>query len=297
MKYWAPVFYQDLADSPDVDIRQDFITNFDYDGDFIGSNNWENFDKNHPLKAFVYYSAVETQTHYFLGYYVFHPRDWEPVCRHANDCHENDMEGVYLIVEKDSASGKLRLMTTLAHGIFQFYVHPMDRARFPDGFPIHGTIHRTVEGDNPVVYIEAKGHGQFGDAAAGYFTFLGDPPRQSWEKTGFPGGTGIIYIYGGNAEEPKLTVPLTKVSRSPKAYKTYYDLLDIFPLWEKRNEFGEDKPFYKYGAFYGDTYGKHSANAPWGWREIYFVDPAKGFERYLEKLGPYKTKYLFNPYL
>jgi hypothetical protein len=71
---FAPIFYQGLGDSP----RSDFITNFDFDGDWNGDNNWWNLDKkSFPLKAYIYYSVIETTTHYFVHYAFFHPRDYK----------------------------------------------------------------------------------------------------------------------------------------------------------------------------------------------------------------------------
>src|SRR5678815_5053534 len=71
---FAPVFYQALGDNP----RSDYITNFDFDGDWRGDNNWNNAGKkDFALKADIYYSVSETSTHYFIHYGVFHPRDYK----------------------------------------------------------------------------------------------------------------------------------------------------------------------------------------------------------------------------
>ena len=71
---FAPTFYQALGDKP----RSDYITNFDFDGDWKGDNNWNNLaNKDFSLKAFIYYSVAETTTHYFVHYAVFHPRDYK----------------------------------------------------------------------------------------------------------------------------------------------------------------------------------------------------------------------------
>ena len=71
---FAPTFYQALGDKP----RSDYITNFDFDGDWRGDNNWEHTDdKNFPLRAYIYYSVSETQTHFLIHYAVFHPRDYK----------------------------------------------------------------------------------------------------------------------------------------------------------------------------------------------------------------------------
>jgi hypothetical protein len=62
---FAPNFYQALGDKP----RSDYITNFDFDGDWRGDNNWNNSaNLDFPLKAHIYYSVSETATHYFIHY-------------------------------------------------------------------------------------------------------------------------------------------------------------------------------------------------------------------------------------
>ncbi len=58
--------------------RFDYITNFDFDGDWAGDNNWKNAaDARFPLKAYVYYAVSETPTHYLIHYAAFHPRDYK----------------------------------------------------------------------------------------------------------------------------------------------------------------------------------------------------------------------------
>ena len=42
-------------------------------------------------------SIVETATHWFIGYYDYHPLDWNLPSIHW---HENDMEGVLLVINK-----------------------------------------------------------------------------------------------------------------------------------------------------------------------------------------------------
>src|SRR3954454_24664685 len=59
---FAPVFRQALRDHP----RADYVTDFDFDGDWRGDNNWKNTDdlKFH-LRAYVYFAASETVTHFY----------------------------------------------------------------------------------------------------------------------------------------------------------------------------------------------------------------------------------------
>jgi ABC-type oligopeptide transport system substrate-binding subunit len=56
--HYAPVIRQGVASD------QDFITAVDFDGDWVGNNNWEN-QPTGDLSAYVYYSVVETETHWF----------------------------------------------------------------------------------------------------------------------------------------------------------------------------------------------------------------------------------------
>src|SRR4051812_41075251 len=71
---FAPIFYQGLGPTK----RSDYITNFDFDGDWRGDNNWANAeDRRFSMKAYVYYGVSETPTHFFIHYAVFHPRDYK----------------------------------------------------------------------------------------------------------------------------------------------------------------------------------------------------------------------------
>ncbi|MGH9754640.1 MAG: hypothetical protein ACREA2_17830, partial [Blastocatellia bacterium] len=111
--FHAPILFQDTetrgqsqdegnsasVDQP-IQRRGDFIARFDFDGDWNGLNNWANFAKRPPAdrnkdtmaRAFMYYSVVETETHYFINYCAFHAQDREPRCTDV-ECHENDLEG------------------------------------------------------------------------------------------------------------------------------------------------------------------------------------------------------------
>ena len=68
----APVHYQDTDSTFPW---ADYITKFDFDVNWQADDNWDNLMK-HPLLARVYFSVVETCTHWFVVYGFFHPRDW-----------------------------------------------------------------------------------------------------------------------------------------------------------------------------------------------------------------------------
>jgi hypothetical protein len=65
-EHYAPVVFQESRSTV-----LDFITSFDYDGDWKGDNNWRNaylFD----LTGHVYYSVIESTSHYFITYAFYH---------------------------------------------------------------------------------------------------------------------------------------------------------------------------------------------------------------------------------
>jgi hypothetical protein len=71
---WSPIIIQDVG----CTVYGDYITRIDYDGDYVGNNNWDNLGyptKARRLPAYVYYAVMETTTHYFVWYALFHPAD------------------------------------------------------------------------------------------------------------------------------------------------------------------------------------------------------------------------------
>jgi len=120
-RHYAPVIHQGVASD------QDFITAVDFDGDWVGNNNWEN-QPTGDLSAYVYYSVAETETHWFLFYSLFHPRDYtRDPCEKSDGCHENDMESIQIVVAKDGTPfGHLQAVETLAHS--HIYLYTADRS-------------------------------------------------------------------------------------------------------------------------------------------------------------------------
>lgn len=87
----------------------------------------------HKLLPHVYYSVVETHTHYFIMYAVYHPQDWESPetawnykgPRWKKTEHEHDMEGALVIAGKRGPIEKLRpdAMITISHWWFYSYAN------------------------------------------------------------------------------------------------------------------------------------------------------------------------------
>jgi hypothetical protein len=235
LKTYAPVFVQNCAG------RADYLTRFDYDGNWNGADNWENFDK-HALPAVAYTSAIETTTHHYLVYSYFHPRDWWKVSLPLLN-HENDLEGVLVVLEKrEDAAPELLLIETISHFDIKRYSNVLK------GDDLDGGIR--LEGTHPIVQAEAYKHG-----------------ITAWKGTDLAKADGVIYRYKGRAEEPR-----TNDDRD--VGYDFVSLKDTF--WARRNDVGPAKTYgeaktYPQGTFgakiAGDNHGKNKASAPWAWSD------------------------------
>ncbi|MFL6282176.1 MAG: hypothetical protein ACJ74Q_03305 [Pyrinomonadaceae bacterium] len=241
---FAPVFYQGLGD----DSRADFITNFDFDGDWRGDNNWANAeDRRFPMRAYVYYAVSETPTHFFVHYAVFHARDYKGggtkgvllseaikegarmggqydptgLSAEAVLAHENDMEGCLVVAAKsgeEPARARAVYVETLGHDRFQKYTADSDAA---PGFKRFAS-----EKGRPLLYVEPKGHG-----ISAY-----DEERRAKDSTGTKASTGsstddsgarrvLVYRYAGRAGDAESAGERGEVG---------YDLLPLYTtLWPR----------------------------------------------------------------
>lgn len=288
-KRWAPIHYQDVdvTGSHGLSGRADYLTRVDFDGDWSGTNNWDN-TASRPLTAHVYHSLVETSSHWYLVYTFFHPRDWSDSWFDTE--HENDAEGVLLIVRRDGSEfGSLVGAVTVAHKDFFSFV--------PDGSPL-GSGAESIDGKlsfasfegqlHPITAQEAKGHG-----------------LKAWPAYDIV-GDGVKYF-------PSLTTAEEPSSATDSDVR--YKLLDMYGsegLWQRRNL---TELFASAGTFRGDTSGgcghvsgqcsTNSANAPWGWddqndgpilRGELATDPAKLAAYYFSPSSQFSLTYTFNPY-
>lgn len=145
--------------------RHDIISNVDFDGDLVGNNNWENFDR-FQLKPTVYYAILETETHYFVSYHLFHPRDWNHFTFWLNDTHENDGENFQIVVRK--SDGRVVLLWTQAH--YRSSVYSVPGSGIESGSTRIDGEFQTVDtngvldanGTHVCVFVESQGHGIYG---------------------------------------------------------------------------------------------------------------------------------------
>ncbi len=324
---FAPVIYQGLGDQP----RFDYLTNFDFDGDWKGDNNWVNAgNKTHSLRAYVYYSVLETATHYFVHYAFFHPRDYkgglgkstlvdvlikEGIRRAGKDptgladdvalSHENDLEGCLVVAEKRGNG--------LRKAVVQ-YVETMSHNRYLKYRPreVQGSVGELVEvkGQQPLLFAEPKGHG------VSSYTNSREQLKKSVNGT-------LIYSYAGKAEDPE----------KRRGDTLGYDLLAMQETLWQRAQTGESETFAevidyqdvkvsirqlegnatrveqslgKLGAAFRGTIGfKNKARAPWGWYDDtekdrplgeWFFDPAAVIARHFNLEQTFAQAYTYHPF-
>src|SRR5262245_60962358 len=194
---WATVVFQETHSTV-----LDFITGFDYDGDWKGDNNWRNAYL-YDLPGRVYYAVIESTSHYFITFAFYHARDYtaRPYEGFAPKAeHENDMEGCTLTIEKDGTTfGKPILLETLAHDVFYKYNNRSVRRVSNGALKLDGSF--TLVYGRPAVYVEAEGHGVKA-ASAGIVR----------GAESFP---GLVYRYTGKAGVPE----------SNQDHQATYDLL------------------------------------------------------------------------
>jgi hypothetical protein len=200
--------------------RGDFITRVDFTkpGDLTSlAKNWgavnapfksrKDHDKagnksfKYKLLPHVYYSVVETHSHYFVLYAVYHPQDWEdgssgwrpggPKWTLAGSEHQHDMEGALVIAGKRTGRYDFRpdAMITISHWWFYSYANwrymrtdNKDAAVFDESYEnryrgsrvnketLDGYLWANWHYDEekqttmrPKIYVQAKGHGIRGD--------------------------------------------------------------------------------------------------------------------------------------
>jgi len=316
---YAPIHYQDVDADGAIG---DYLTAFDYDGNTIADDNWNNLN-DFPRNAVVYWSVAETCTHWYVTYSFFHPRDWYD--NYFDGEHENDLEGILLIVERDGSElGNLRGGISVAHTDFYSWT-TWDSPLTSGEESVDGTLWTSWDGDHlrPMTAQEAEGHGLY---AWGH-------GRTNFE--GEAGQDGAIYYPSQTvSEEPEhgddRHVSYTLVSTVDTLWSQQLDELDL-------SEDDADA-YYEFGTFKGDDDDssdwfedcgdgltvicqENAANLPWSWDDsddlfvfestppfsgtwhsempagMLGLDPARIVDAYFAGLGEFSDVYSYHPFV
>lgn len=264
---FAPVFWQALGDHP----RADYVTDFDFDGDWRGGR----------------YDPTGLSAEAVLA-------------------HENDMEGCLVVAEKDGddpARARVILVETLAHDRFHKYA--------PEGTNAPASFERVrLEGPQPLLFIEAKGHGvlayEGGDKQESrrgtlVYTYAGraeDPEATGKEKEAV--GYELVSLYD--------TIWRRALAGSKETFGEVTDFgAQSFEAAGAKRPSKRAKKLGRLGAsFLGDFGAPNAARPPWGWfdrsergrpRGEWFFDPAATAKRRLGRGADFSTAYLHAPFL
>jgi len=90
---YAPRIYQATTQGAP---QWDYPTAFNFDGDWAGVNNVDNWTAATQAPIWVYYDVIETYTHYYIRYHYFYPRQTEEGAGFGNQ-----VSGVMVVVQKD----------------------------------------------------------------------------------------------------------------------------------------------------------------------------------------------------
>lgn len=198
---YAPIICQETFGTFD-ERYQDYFCRADYDGDFKANNNWDNLAKfKDKLKAEVYFSLVETKSHYFILYSVYHAKDWKVLGK-----HENDMEHAQVVVKKKGTKGVIQFLCTNAHHSYYIYFNEQE-VDIPQSWlknQYSGTILINESDGRPVIFVQpGNGFNQFGGVGHGIVGITG-AMRKRWkgDAFNFPGGQGLVCFPHQTGEIP-----------------------------------------------------------------------------------------------
>lgn len=168
---YAPAIFQATRASSRP-ITWDTPTRVDFDGDLRASNNEESLRSGrYPVEPCVYYAVIETETHIFITYGIYHVIDWSivpPIVPYT--WHENDMENLQVVVRKPAAADDRPAIVLL---ITQAHIGTATYAALGGGIRSgsHALSARPLRlvgaagagaGDHAAVYVEWGGHGVHG---------------------------------------------------------------------------------------------------------------------------------------
>lgn len=107
---YAPIVYQATRkEAPHFD----YLTSFDFDGNWKATDNYDSIKKATEVRSFVYYDAVETKSHFFIRYGYFHPLHFGLM---GSDAFGNEMAGATVVVAKYPNERPIAVLTYFPAG-------------------------------------------------------------------------------------------------------------------------------------------------------------------------------------
>lgn len=198
-QYYAPTFRQQFSQNYPPEF--DYIRAFDYDGDWVSNNNFNNiFSTGDGFFPKIYYSVVWTNKYWVVAYGVFHPLDYADVGFNSGDplgsilaglglcmldVHENDTEGVVYVIKRPTHVNNASVVAyeTICHSTDHCY----QNQGYEDLFYIDNGTHCILPNTSfPFNPCDPS-------VSSLYMDYL--PPRLSSSPPGFNGlGNNSVYL-------------------------------------------------------------------------------------------------------
>lgn len=294
--------------------RQDVCAPVDFDGDFDGENNWETYST-HRLVPTVYYAVLESETHWFIAYHLFHPRDWTTFDLGVHLTHENDGENLQVVVEKES--DRVVLLYAQAHYDGRAYA---DGAKIRGGaYPLCGDVfvvdddgRPNGDGRHACVFVEWGGHGIYGVTDADAKARIDASGAVTFDEH------GRVFRPAADGEPVEEPEPS---ANGPVAYRLESTTAKLWPLLRDGSLVGEgrlldgavrletpetviDVPRYYEADRYSGPLGPDRGISPFaldftfdpGRVGALFFDPARRYAECLAIQGVWSTRYVDNPF-
>lgn len=282
---WAPLFVQHTSiDHPE----RDRPLPIDFDGDWDATNNWSHLTPAAArAAATVYFSAILTETHAYLTYTLFYPRDWVPFVCMPYICHDNDLEVALVVVEREPGDGGKSKHPVL-----------VETKTHRDYVAVTGPELALGEQDQPVIRIQSQGHGMYA-ARLSSRTTSSDTVRLVSRSNALPSGS--------DREERYELVPIRET-----LWARRHATAEGGRLWAQSESGRFDYTGTRFGQL-GSRLGalmaisdyRGGVRPPWALaagqaRGDWFIDPA--LETLSRNRGafsgrPTSSRYVFNPYL
>jgi hypothetical protein len=294
--------------------RQDLPCPVDFDGDLSGDNHWDNMPF-YELLPTLYYAVLETESHWFVSYHLFHARDWTHLDLGLHLTHEGDGENLQVVVEK--ASAEVVLLYTQAH--YRGQVHGVET--FASGSerlrsPLHLVDREGRVGlgqPHAAIYVEQGGHGIYAVAESRDVGM--NQGRLALNRPGWifrPARPGEEVVEPDLPMEPAEVLPYRLESTLQKLWPGVRDgtmigagrMFDGTVCYEDARVKVDLPRYYQANRFSG-PFGPDRGIAPFAMDFAFkegdlgslFFDPAR---RYLECLSvpqPWSTNYLNDPFV
>ena len=160
---YAPILFQEVAPK---NPKWDYICRVDFDNDWDPLNNSNNILGKANLDAAVYYSVIESKSHYFITYSIFHAVDWGFSDGVMKKWYENDIKNLQVVVEKqhpDSMDGEIVFLTLQDGEDFNVYnaarrSFKRNNKPFSEGDIILLNDEGIAGGTHPAIVIEKGRH-------------------------------------------------------------------------------------------------------------------------------------------